>query len=83
VKDFSARQLLAGSGDIMLVATDGIYEVCSGRDVEFGMDALEGLLMGHATEPLRELASRILQAVRLYGKQDDDQTLLLVRKMAR
>jgi hypothetical protein len=83
VNDFFARKLSAESGDIMLVATDGVYEVCSGRDEEFGMDALERLLVGHATKPLSELASLILQAARLYGKQVDDQTLLLVRKMPR
>jgi Stage II sporulation protein E (SpoIIE) len=83
VTDFSARQLSAEPGDIMLIATDGIYEVCSGGDVEFGVDALERLLAGHATEPLSELASLIVRAARLYGKQDDDQTLLLVRKTVR
>jgi hypothetical protein len=79
---FSARELAAGSGDLILVATDGIYEVCSGREVEFGIDALEDLLARHASQPLREIASVILQAVHGYGKQLDDQTLLIVRKMS-
>jgi serine phosphatase RsbU (regulator of sigma subunit) len=79
---FSARKLEMGSDDLTLIATDGIYEVCTGRDVEFGIDALEDLLARHASQPLQEIASVILQAVHAYGKQLDDQTLLIVRKIS-
>jgi Stage II sporulation protein E (SpoIIE) len=78
---FSARKLEMGSGDLTLIATDGIYEVSTGGDVEFGIDALEDLLARHASQPLQEIASVILQAVHAYGKQLDDQTLLIVRKL--
>jgi sigma-B regulation protein RsbU (phosphoserine phosphatase) len=80
--EFSAQKLATGSGDLILIATDGIYEVCSGHEVEFGIDALEDLLARHASQPLQEIASVILQAVHGYGKQLDDQTLLIVRKMS-
>jgi hypothetical protein len=80
VTDFSAQQLRAESDDVVLVATDGIYEVCSGHGTEFGIDALAALMADHATQPLPVLASVILDAIRGYGRQVDDQTLLLVRK---
>jgi hypothetical protein len=82
VTDFSSQGLVVERDDVVLVATDGIYEVSSGLDVEFGIDALELLLAQHARRPLPELAALILAAVRKYGKQVDDQTLLLVRKTA-
>jgi hypothetical protein len=80
VSGFPACQLAMSMNDIVLVATDGIYEVSSEGGAEFGIDALERLLMNHAEMPLPDLASLILQTVRSYGKQADDQTLLLVRK---
>ncbi len=78
---FPARELLMYSGDLLLVATDGIIEVCSKKDVEFGIEALESLLVEQAERPLPEIAASILAAILLHGKQQDDQTLLLVRRL--
>jgi hypothetical protein len=47
--------------------------------VEFGVEELEKLVTGHTSLPLPELAALILQTVCSYGKQLDEQTLLLVR----
>jgi serine phosphatase RsbU (regulator of sigma subunit) len=82
VSAFPACQLVMGMNDVVLIATDGIYEVSLKDDTEFGIDALERLLMDHAEMSLPELASLILRTVRDYGKQADDQTLLLVRRNA-
>jgi serine phosphatase RsbU (regulator of sigma subunit) len=64
-----------------MVATDGIFEVCNRREQEFGIEALEALVSEHAAKPLPELAQVILNTVRGYGRQADDQTLLLVRRL--
>jgi serine phosphatase RsbU (regulator of sigma subunit) len=84
VPEFPANGLTMGVGDLLLIATDGILEVTSElraeRGVEFGVEKLEKLVTAHAELPLAELAAKILQAVRSYGKQLDDQTLLLVRR---
>jgi len=86
VSEFPASSLTMCSGDIVVIPTDGILEVTSeiraNRDVEFGCDALEAIIAGHADSPLPELAATILTAVRKYGRQFDDQTLLLVRRRA-
>ena len=79
---FPARELLLSPGDVLLIATDGILEVCSRKNVEFGIEALESLLTAQAEQPLPALASSVLQAVGNYGTQQDDQTLLLVRRLA-
>ena len=84
VLNFPWSRLAMVAGDIVVIATDGILEVTSEmrskRGVEFGCDALETLVANHAEEPLPALATIILDTVRKYGRQMDDQTLLLVRK---
>jgi serine phosphatase RsbU (regulator of sigma subunit) len=80
VSNFPARQIDVGPGDVILIATDGIYEVAGPDGEEFGINALENLLTTHAHAPLHELASVVLKTVHVYGKQADDQTLLLVRR---
>ena len=86
VTGFPASSLNMDPGDVVLIATDGILEVNS-RDnkagnPEYGVEALETLLTANLTLPLPELASTILAKVSRYGKQVDDQTLLLVRRAA-
>jgi serine phosphatase RsbU (regulator of sigma subunit) len=86
VADFPSSRLTMAAGDIVLIATDGILEVTSElrakRGVEFGVETLEALVAEHADRPLPELAATILTTVRQYGRQLDDQTLLLVRRSA-
>jgi serine phosphatase RsbU (regulator of sigma subunit) len=79
---FPARELLLFPGDILLIATDGIIEVCSKKQLEFGIDALESLLSAQAEQQLPQIAASVLAAIARYGKQQDDQTLLLVRRLA-
>jgi hypothetical protein len=43
------------------------------------MDAIKRLVSDHRRDPLEGLYDRIMQAVGNHGKQDDDQTLMLVR----
>ena len=91
VSDFPASRLAMEPGDLVVVATDGILEVASEvrtwrkveAGAEFGIEALEAVIAKGAELPLTELASSILNAVRSYGKQQDDQTLLLVRRHGR
>jgi serine phosphatase RsbU (regulator of sigma subunit) len=86
VPEFPSHRLAMEAGDVILIATDGILEVASSQratlGAEFGVEALEILLENHRELPLSSLAASILEAVRSYGKQLDDQTLLLVRRRA-
>jgi serine phosphatase RsbU (regulator of sigma subunit) len=89
VSGFPAHPLAMNPGDILVIATDGILEVSAPRRLtdrrgaetaEFGIEALASLIPLHADRPLPEISSAILTAVRRFGKQFDDQTLLLVRR---
>jgi serine phosphatase RsbU (regulator of sigma subunit) len=82
VSEFPSSELVMDVDDVLMIATDGIYEVSS-KGEDFGIGTLEGLLRENASAPLAELASTILKSVRRYGKQVDDQTLLLVRRTSR
>jgi hypothetical protein len=80
VPSFPAYALAMEPRDVLLIATDGVIEVCSTGGVEFGDEALESLFSAQADLSLPALATSILETVERYGKQLDDQTLLLVRR---
>jgi serine phosphatase RsbU (regulator of sigma subunit) len=67
------------AGDLFVVATDGILEVADRHEKEFGIERLNDIVASGAYDPLPQLAARILNAARSYGRQLDDQTILLVR----
>jgi len=76
---FDGYSLQAASGDLFVVATDGILEVADKHGEEFGVEHLNEVIASGAHDPLPQLASRILTAARNYGRQLDDQAILLVR----
>lgn len=80
VAEFAASSFLMHPGDVVLIATDGILEVSSKRGLEFGPQSLEPIIAANAALPLPHIAAAILKTVGAYGKQFDDQTLLLVRR---
>jgi len=79
VSSFDGHRLEVASGDLLVVATDGILEVCNKPQEEFGVERLKQVIAQNAKDPLPELAARILAAARGFGHQLDDQTILIVR----
>jgi serine phosphatase RsbU (regulator of sigma subunit) len=79
VASFDGKRLEVASGDLLVVATDGILEVCNKPQEEFGVERLKQVIAANAKDPLPELAARILAAARGFGNQLDDQTILIVR----
>jgi hypothetical protein len=76
---FAAMEINVESGDLLLIATDGILETSNAQDREFGTEGLRGCVESNPEAPLPQLATNILAAVATWGKQQDDQTLLIVR----
>lgn len=81
VSSFSAEATTMASGELLIAVTDGILEASDESDDEFGLDRLQEVIASHATDSLPALAEAILSAVRAFGKQIDDQTLLLIRRL--
>jgi serine phosphatase RsbU (regulator of sigma subunit) len=79
VSAFEGCALDAAAGDLFVVATDGILEVANKREEEFGVERLNDIISAGPRDPLPQLAARILTEARSFGRQLDDQTLLLVR----
>lgn len=79
---FSDSEINIAPGDLLLIATDGILETCNAEDREFGVAGLEACVTSDANAPIRQIAGTILEAVSAWGKQEDDQTLLIVRCLA-
>jgi serine phosphatase RsbU (regulator of sigma subunit) len=63
------------------VATDGVLEVCDKQEEEFGIERVERAIAADGRGPLEELAGVILRSARAFGKQVDDQTLLVIRRL--
>lgn len=78
---FEGFPLDASKGDLFVVATDGILEVADKRGEEFGLERLKQVIASGACDPLPHLATSILNAARGFGRQLDDQTILLVRRL--
>ncbi len=80
VTGFSSEDTTMASGDLLIAVTDGILEACNQSEEEFGLDRLENTIVNHSIDSLPALADAILNAARAFGKQVDDQTLLLIRR---
>ena len=76
---FDGFALHAATGDLLVVATDGILEVADKRGQEFGIERLNDVIAAGPRDPLPQLATRILTVAGSFGRQLDDQTILLVR----
>ena len=81
VKGFGGERMQMERGDVVVVATDGVLEVSDKQGEEFGVEGLEQTIAEYATAALPELAAKILEAAQTFGKQTDDQTILLIRRV--
>jgi serine phosphatase RsbU (regulator of sigma subunit) len=81
VDSFASEIATSSPGDLFIALTDGILEASNKEEEEFGFDRVQATIAGHATKSLPVLADAILSSVRAFGKQIDDQTLLLIRRL--
>lgn len=81
VSQFDGRRLQMEPGELLVVATDGILEASDKKGDEFGVERLERTIRSNATAALPEIAEKILEAAQSFGKQVDDQTILLIRRL--
>ena len=81
VEGFTGEAIELQKGDLLVVATDGVLEVCNKREEEFGIERVQKAIAASTREPLKEMAGTILDSARAFGKQVDDQTLLLIRRL--
>jgi len=77
---FTARPVACEKGDVLLLLTDGLTEVFDSRGNEMGVAPVKAELARSAALPLPDLFTALRGVALKAGRQDDDQTMLLVRR---
>jgi serine phosphatase RsbU (regulator of sigma subunit) len=78
-QQFATDRLECDPGDVLLLITDGFSEVFDVNAAELGMEPIKSAFLKAADQPLSEIFERLRNVSLSFGKQDDDQTILLVR----
>ena len=78
-QQFATDRLECDPGDVLLLVTDGFSEVFDVNAAELGMEPIKSAFLKAADRPLSEIFERLRNVSLSFGKQDDDQTILLVR----
>jgi phosphoserine phosphatase RsbU/P len=79
--EFRTGAVCLGSGDTLVLYSDGITEATSKSGEEFGELRLESVVRAYCGKPLAVIQQQVLASVREWAgeNQEDDMTLLLVR----
>jgi serine phosphatase RsbU (regulator of sigma subunit) len=78
-QQFATDRLECDAGDVLLLLTDGFSEVFDVNAAELGMEPIKSAFLKAADRPLAEIFEHLRNVSLSFGKQDDDQTILLVR----
>lgn len=76
---FRSEQVVCQAGDVLLLLTDGLTEVFDKNGNEMGIEPVKDALKKSATQDLDKLSAGIREVALNFGKQIDDQTMLIVR----
>ena len=79
-----AQELVLAPGDVLGLISDGVYEYEDPAGRQFGQEGVARIIRDHQHEPMTDLVSRLLEAVREFGRtapQADDITIVLVRRL--
>ncbi len=76
---FRSEEVNCQTGDVLLLLTDGLTEVFDKSGKEMGIGPVKDALKKSATQDLAKLCASIRNVALNFGKQDDDQTMLIIR----
>jgi serine phosphatase RsbU (regulator of sigma subunit) len=79
VPGYRSQTIRLRRGDMLIVASDGLLEICNKDGDEFGSEGLLRAVVNSQSLKLPEMAQQIFVAAKAFGKQEDDQTLLVIR----
>ncbi len=78
---FASSHVEFSSGDIAVLLTDGLTEAANENEEEYGLERVKQQVTKHSGESLKVLCETLLGEARKFGKQMDDQSVLLVRRL--
>jgi serine phosphatase RsbU (regulator of sigma subunit) len=77
--EFWSRTVSGERGDLFVLLTDGLTEVENAKGEELGWEPIRDIVAERRLQPLSEIYAAVMRKVTAQGKQEDDQTLALVR----
>jgi sigma-B regulation protein RsbU (phosphoserine phosphatase) len=80
-----AAAVILGAGDILLIATDGIWEARNAAGEMYGTDRLRQVLASQVEHPARVIHDKVLAHLDHFiatSRQEDDRTLMVVKILA-
>ncbi len=76
---FAISKLALQPGDLLALITDGFTEVFDSEERELGLEEFKTALAACAEKPLPQIYQELRTRALKFGKQTDDQTMLLIR----
>ena len=79
---FTSRTVQVGTGDTVVLYTDGVTEAVNGADEMFGEDRLKRVITGTAGKPSAGILAAILDEINAFARgqpQADDITLMIIK----
>jgi len=80
--EFASVAIQAEPGSLFALYTDGFVECANSDGEEFGVQRLQAEFQKNGTKPLAEIHTALVTSLRKHGLQFDDQSLLLIRRLA-
>jgi serine phosphatase RsbU (regulator of sigma subunit) len=77
---FTVSKLTLMPGDLIALVTDGFTEVFDSEEREIGIEDFKSALASCAENSLPEIYRELRARTLKFGKQTDDQTMLLIRR---
>src|SRR6266404_8743759 len=78
---FASSHAEFSSGDIAVLLTDGLTEAASENEEEYGLERVKQQVTKHSEKALKIICEMLLAETRKFGKQMEDQSVLLVRRL--
>jgi Stage II sporulation protein E (SpoIIE) len=76
---YETARVRYGRGDVFVITTDGVLEAENAAGEEFSASRLEEVMRRSEGLKPEEMVDAMVDAVRSFGKQTDDQTILVLR----
>jgi serine phosphatase RsbU (regulator of sigma subunit) len=80
-QEFASSRVELSSGDIAVLLSDGLTEAANEKEEEYGLERVKQQLKKHSKDSLKVICETLLAEARRFGKQMDDQSVLLVKRL--
>lgn len=77
---FTSTTITIAPGDTLVLVTDGLFEVFDRKDRDLGLDSVRAVVADARDEAPDAIARRVFARAHAFGAQQDDQSMLVVRR---